>query len=206
MQTTVVLDVGANAGQYAHEIRDMGYPGRIVSFEPLGAAFKTLQEHARGDHNHECMQIALGGSDGVTQINVSENLFSSSLLEVNGASVLACPASARVGVEEVQLRRLDSLKTEITHPGDRIHLKLDTQGTEKDVLLGAPQLLEQVASIEMELSLVPLYKGQILMPQMYEMMGDLGFECVWLERGFTDPSSDNILQMDGLFLRACGRQ
>src|SRR6185312_8827200 len=97
--TTVVLDVGANAGQFAHEIREMGYTGRIVSFEPLGAAFGSLQKHARTDENHVCMQVALGDRDGITQINVSENLFSSSLLEVNGESVRACPESARVAIE-----------------------------------------------------------------------------------------------------------
>jgi len=206
LNISVVLDVGANEGQYASEIRELGYKERIVSFEPLSIPFQRLQNKARGDTKHECLHTALGDADGTVVINVSENLVSSSLLEVDGDSVRACPASARVRIEETRLGRLDTLRSDIIHPRDRIHLKIDTQGTEKNVLLGASRVLEQVNSVELELSLVSLYKGQTLMPEMYEMMADLGFQCVWLERGFTDPASNDILQMDGLFLRSSARK
>ena len=113
----------------------------------------------------------------------------------------ACPSSVCVGVETIQLRRLDSVRSDILQPSDRVHLKLDTQGTEADVLLGARETLDQVVTIELEMSLAPLYENQLLMPQMFEMLRELGFRCVWIERAFTDPVSGHALQVDGLFLR-----
>ena len=45
----LVLDVGANVGQFASELRLVGYKGSFVSFEPLSVAHKTLSEVAGRD-------------------------------------------------------------------------------------------------------------------------------------------------------------
>ena len=43
-EVDVVFDIGANIGQFASELRSMGYKGKIVSFEPLPDAHKKLIE------------------------------------------------------------------------------------------------------------------------------------------------------------------
>ena len=37
-----VLDVGANVGKYGEDLRDAGYEGEIISFEPLKNVFEGL--------------------------------------------------------------------------------------------------------------------------------------------------------------------
>jgi FkbM family methyltransferase len=198
---SVVLDVGANIGQYASELRKHGYEGRLVSFEPLGAPFKNLSKFAAKYQNHNCLQVALGDADEKAQINVSENIVSSSLLTVSHECVTACDASRRVGTETIQVRRLDTVRDEVVKPSDRVHLKIDTQGTEREVLLGGAKTLEQVASIELELSLAPLYDNQPLFTEMCEFLELRAFRCVWIERGFTNEHTGHTLQVDGFFVR-----
>ena len=62
--TDLVLDVGANAGQYGVEIRRNGYTGRIVSFEPASETFARLREACHADPLWTARQLAMGSEPG----------------------------------------------------------------------------------------------------------------------------------------------
>jgi hypothetical protein len=80
-------------------------------------------------------------------------------------------------------------------------LKIDVQGYEKAVLAGAADTLGTFAGVRTELSLTPLYDGQALLPEVTEFLAGQGFDLWLLERGFTDPQTRRLLQMDGTFFR-----
>src|SRR5690606_2975356 len=72
----LVLDVGANTGQYARQIREeLDYQGRIISFEPLSKAYSSLEAASVHDPLWECHNYALGDNNENTVINVSGNSY-----------------------------------------------------------------------------------------------------------------------------------
>ena len=196
----VVLDIGANAGRFARETRTQcGYTEKIISFEPLSSAFHDLVMNAKGDEKWITYNCALGDVDEEQEINIAGNSDSSSLLEMLPAHIEAAPKSTYVGKERIKVCRLDSLFNELCQEEDRIYMKIDTQGFEMNVLRGAEKVLPSIDTIQMEMSLVPLYNGQVLFNEMCSYMGRLGYHLISLENGFSDTASGQLLQVDGIF-------
>jgi FkbM family methyltransferase len=69
----VVLDIGANAGQFGQKLRGFGYRGAIVSYEPVSSAFKHLDELAKSDGKWTANNFAIGAESGELKINISAN-------------------------------------------------------------------------------------------------------------------------------------
>jgi FkbM family methyltransferase len=198
----VVLDVGANVGQFAGRLRDSGFRGRIISFEPLASAHAELKRQSRWDHNWiVAPRAAIGDRDGRITINVSGNSVSSSVLSMLARHVLAEPTSQPVSCEEVDLQQLDTIAEDNISDRDRPFLKLDVQGFEYQVLQGASHFLDRVVGVQMEMSLVPLYDGERLFDPMLHELQDRGFELWSLIPGFVDPNNGRLLQVDGVFFR-----
>ena len=197
----LVFDVGANTGQYAHSLRTLGYTGRIVSFEPLRSAFMDLQRKAQGDNNWICEHKGLGPAAGRGILNVAGNSQSSSVLEMLPRHYQSSPKSQYVGEEEIELSTVDIMFEKHFLPGTKFFLKMDTQGYERFVLEGAKNALQHACGLEMEMSLVPLYKDELLWVDMIQHANDLGFSLTSVEPVYFDPNTGQLLQVNGIFFR-----
>jgi FkbM family methyltransferase len=198
----VVFDVGANTGQFAQQLRDAGFVGRIVSFEPSTAAHATLSQRSQDDaHWIIAPRMALGDHDGTVTLNLAGNSASSSILSMLPLHASAAPESRYVGSETVDLRTLDSVSKQLVIDSERIFLKLDVQGFESKVLQGAEQFLSRVSGIQLELSLVPLYDGECLFHPMLHCLEERGYDLWSMVPGLVDPSTGRLLQMDAVLFR-----
>jgi FkbM family methyltransferase len=197
----LVLDVGANAGHFASQCRTNGYKGEIISFEPSSDAHRLLLASAAKDPLWNVAdRMALGAAPGETEINISANSFSSSILPMLDSHRSAAPESMYIQKEKVPLRRLDDVLA-ATAPGRRIFLKLDVQGYEPQVLAGAANILDHALAVQLEMSLLPLYEGEVLMSDMCADMNAKGFELWNLDPSFRDSATGRLLQADGIFTR-----
>lgn len=202
VKTDILFDIGANTGQFASEIRQKGYGGKIISFEPLANARKKLLEKASKDKNwlvHE--RAALGDHSGLVDINISKNSVSSSILPMLNSHSDAENDSVYIGIEKTPIITLDSVANNYLEQSSNCFIKIDTQGYEWQVLDGAVNTLKKSHGILCELSLVPLYEGQHLWREMIERLEKEGFVLWSIQKAFTDKRNGRTLQMDAVFLR-----
>ena len=198
-----VLDVGANTGQYAAGLREWGYRGRIVSFEPLAAAHAALERRAARDPLWTVApRMALGERDGLAEIEVSAESDMSSLLPQTDLLRRVSPTSGVIGRETISLHRLDTLFDATVGAAERSYLKIDTQGSEPRVLGGARGVLDRIVGIELEMSLVPCYEGERDFREIMDALADDGFVLHLLLPGYFERKLGRQLQVDGVFYRA----
>ncbi|MFD2255858.1 FkbM family methyltransferase [Luteolibacter algae] len=197
----LVIDVGANAGQFGEELRHNGYLGEIYSFEPLNDAFSVLESVASRSKDWRVKNCALGAERGTSIIHVSGNSFSSSLLDMLPSHEEAAPDSKYVRDQEIQVETLDDLLPEISQADRSIWLKIDTQGFEHQVISGAVKSLHRIHTIQMEISLTPLYSGALNIQEMITLMADHGYGIIDIEPEFCDQTTGRLLQANITFHR-----
>jgi FkbM family methyltransferase len=198
----LIFDVGANTGQFARSLRELGYRGRIVSFEPLSEAWEKLQDAARTDRLWEIApRGAIGAEDGEIEFHVSGNLVSSSVLGILDSHLKIAPESKYVRSECVPLRRLDAIGASFVKPDSRLFIKLDAQGYEHEVLKGATGLLSRAVGLHLEILFVPLYEGQHSYDELILESKGLGFEMWDLRSGIVDQNTGRMLWGDAVFFR-----
>lgn len=200
-QIEVFLDVGANRGQTGEALRNFGFGGRIISFEPTSSAFAILQEKAKSDGNWEVHQFGLGQVNEHQEIHLSGNSASSSFLDLSELGGNCCPEARFVGRERVETRTLDSFFPSLGIDGQRVYLKVDTQGYEKSVLLGGRDSLAKIDVIQLEMSLKPVYESEPLALELMNLLDKRGFSLIATENGLVDPDTAHSLQIDGVFRR-----
>ncbi|WP_169315739.1 FkbM family methyltransferase [Haliscomenobacter hydrossis] len=197
----VVFDVGANIGQYARKMRAYGYNKKIISFEPLHSAFEQLKIVAAKDNNWILNNYALGDEDVKSVINISDNSYSSSILNILPTHLDSAPQSKYIAKEEIEIKKIDTIFDSFCNNGDNVMVKIDTQGYEKNVIDGATASLDKIKVIQLEMSILPLYENEMLYMDMINYLDKQGFQLFSLENGFSDENTGQLLQVDGIFVQ-----
>ena len=174
-----VLDVGGHYGEYGTLLRDAGYSGRIVTFEPASANLPLLTERSRADPNWLIMPFALGASAGRANLRVADATQLSSMRDTNeyGRQQFGNKLEAHE-IEEVEVRTLDDVFDDCTRGirQPRVYLKMDTQGWDREVIRGAGTRLDRIPALQSELAVHPIYEGMPDYLEFITYLNELGFE------------------------------
>lgn len=198
----LLLDIGANSGQFARNIQIYGYKGRIVSFEPVQSAYDELSKNAARQPGWTAVRMGIGDESGEMDINVSGAFtLSSSFAAMCPKHLEVAPNTAYTSQERVVVRSVDDIFNDYCGDGDRVFMKVDVQGYEAKVIRGSERSLPRIAGVQLELSLEPLYEGEVLVHEMIGLMLNKGYRLVNIEEGMSDPRTGHLLQCDCVFFR-----
>jgi FkbM family methyltransferase len=197
----ILFDVGANTGQYALDARRQGYQGKIISFEPLPEAYKKLVKKSKKDPLwiiHK--RIALGEKKASRMINVSENSYSSSFLNITKKLISNTPNTKYIKKVSANIVTLDSVFNLYVKKSERVFLKIDTQGFESEVLKGSIKNLKNICGIQLELSTEPLYQKQKTYEYFLTFLKKNNYHLWSIIPGYWNTKTGQMLQFDGIFI------
>jgi len=199
---TLVVDIGANIGQYGAALRVSGYGGRIVSFEPLSAAHAELARVASPDKTWiAAPRAAVGATPGNITINVSASSDMSSALPFTAHAASTFDGDRMVGQETVPLTTVDAILAAHAGANDRVFLKSDTQGYDLEVLRGARASLGRIFGLQIESSLCPIYEGQPDWRAVIDFLAPHGFAVHFIVPGYFSKRYGRMMEVDLIFFR-----
>lgn len=173
------MEVGCR-GDAWKVVRDFASQIRLLVVEPNNGEREKLARQLvkRPWYSWEIIESALGARGGVQKLSITKQAGLSSLYRPNYAVIEPFEDPDSYQVEKmvsVTLQTLDALAS-LHHFADGIDLlKVDTQGSEYDILCGATQVLRGTLAVYIEMEFVELYSSQPLFGEIHALMGEQGF-------------------------------
>lgn len=189
---SVAIDVGAYSGEWTRTLVRL-FPGtRVLLIEPQEVMRHGL-EALCSSHSGLEVSTSLLGPKPADQVGFFECDTASSVLQDanhENPPTKFLPATT-----------LDILTSQTGFSTPEL-IKLDVQGYEIQVLEGAARTLESAEVVQLEVNLIPIYKGAPLAHEVIRYMADRGFRVYDVGAFFRRPYDNALWQMDVFFVRS----
>jgi FkbM family methyltransferase len=173
---TGVIHVGAHDGGETNDYINCNID-KIVYFEPLPDIFSILKEKIAPYPSIQAHNCALGASESVATFNISNNLYSSSLLKPK-EHLKIHPGVTFTETINVDVKTLDSFNIQNYN-----FLNMDVQGYELEVLKGGQNTLNQIDYIFTEVNFQEVYENCALIEQLDDFLKVYNFTRVGTYNG-----------------------
>jgi len=199
-----LIYLGANTGQLLWSWIFLGFSD-VLAVEPQPEKFAILKHHvnlAQGilDARNEFIgpapvprifpvEAAVTEQDGTVALNIMSNSNLTSVLEPNETMIHELTKDSHPGIKlasrvEVTARRLDTLIHQLPDgkPSDYNFLYMNIQGSELNALKGAPETLDHLQFILLEVNYTERYFGCPSEEAIKAFLEPFGFHPVWGHR------------------------
>lgn len=199
-----ILDIGA-AGEIKENWKQFEPILDYVGIEPDIENYQKIQKNKNTCKSYKIFNEALWDSKTRLNLNITKKRTNSSILEPNFSILNNFPDPERFTILEkkkINLSPLDDLKIENID-----FIKIDTQGSELNILNGCSETIKNVMGFEIEVSFIKIYKDQPLFSDVndfmiknnYQFMG-FSDQISW-KRNEADVGKNQLIFADAIFLR-----
>jgi FkbM family methyltransferase len=195
----VMIDVGAAFGSVALYFSERYNDLKIYCVEANPEILPRLKETISHRKKIELKNMALGSIPGESYLHITANQLSSSLNELNTTEISDLPQDHQSWLEEVKRVKVQvsTLDAEFKNESTVLLLKLDTQGTELDILKGGVELLKRTRFVLAELNNHHLYKDACQYYEVDEFLRNHSFRLVDLV--VTYHTNEEVQEYDALY-------
>ena len=197
-----IFDVGAHHGQTSTLYNTLFKKASIYSFEPSPDSFEILKKNIENYSNIKPINNALGNICGKVVFNVNKSSQTNSLLKTDrdGEKTWGENLLNTIDIINIDCITIDEFveKNEI----DCIDiLKLDTQGTEYQVIEGAANTIakNKIKLIYLEIITMPTYSGQKHFDEILLLLRNKEFNLFNLYN-YSHTGTGALRQVDAIFI------
>jgi len=188
-----MLDIGAHIGTFTRDFLGV-YPSCVPTLmEPNPFCLADLGKLGFEQHG-----VAASNEAGFAEMFLSREW-----LQSTGASIYR-ENTAHFRDEVLLKQRVEKVRLDDLFAGRKFDfVKIDTQGSELDVILGGSEILRQADYILVEVSLVEYNIGGAAAEAVFAKLAELGFHCTDVTEfhRLAGVHNGNLLQIDVLFER-----
>lgn len=188
-----VFDVGANTGQFGLRVKEWWPDAMVHSFEPIPDVAEELVHTAETHKDWRTYPVGLADDPGVRRMFRNDTTVCSSMKEMAELHKQAFPYSANMTPIDCVFDTLDAYAGFIEKPA---LLKIDTQGSELEVLKGATRALGMFDSVLLEVSWKELYFDSPTFDELNDFLEKFGFLHSYRLDSLRHPGNDDLLQSD----------
>lgn len=198
----VIIDVGGFDGGTSLYFAEQFKHLEVYCIEPNSRMIPQLKEVAAREQRIHVRNLALGAARAVAELHVTSNNVSSSINELNTAEIGKQPQVFQDWLREETAERVtvSTLDEEFKAATEVLLIKLDTQGTELDVLKGGEDVLSRTRFVLTEMNNHEMYKNACQYYEVDQFLREHSFHLVDII--VTYRAAEGVKEYDALYERA----
>jgi len=193
----LVLDLGANVGDWSAAVLRAEPDALIVAVEPAPEPRELMKRRFGGQITIDAR--AISNATGHAPFHITRHSHNASLHAPRPGTDALYGGSGGWEVKDTLIVETTTVDTLAAGRSVAV-LKIDVQGSEREVLTGAEQTLPRTQAVLLEVTFVSHYQGDATFPWLHNFLTDEGFELVGLSDPFLSQQG-RMLWCDACYLR-----